>query len=156
MGPLKVDILSFIIISLISYLGILVGFLIAYMAKEELKPCKKHFILVSNIILGFMLLFGLALFDMNIYIKIILPLVLVYFLFAKPAIQNKTYIFYFFAGIIFYLSSRNIDFMLIIGSLIFFYGFLVSAINLDLKQKNYLNILVKNTTFFGYFILLLF
>jgi hypothetical protein len=118
------------------------------MAKEELKPGKRYFVLMHNIILAFILFFMLEQLKSNIYIILFLPLAFVILSFIYVDLYKKTNYIYVLLGLIFYLSSRSSDYFLIISTLIFFYGFLVGALQIGLKEKNYLKIIGKNAFFF--------
>ncbi len=142
------EVINYFLISLVTYIGLLIGIIISTMAKEELKPGKKYFILLHNIVLAFILFFVLEFFDVNIYLTIYLPLILIIGLFYFNDLYKKSNIFYIGLGIIFYLSSKNINNLLIISTLIFFYGFLISSLQMDFKKKNYLRILYRNLLFF--------
>ena len=138
------NLINYFLISLIVYLGLLVGIILAYMTKEELKPGKRYFILCHNIVLGFILFFILEFLNVNVYLTLFLPLILIVFLFNYDLLK-KSPLVYLALGIIFYLSSKNINQLLIISVLVFFYGFLVSALH---NKKEYISILYKNLGFF--------
>jgi hypothetical protein len=137
------DFLRYFLVSLVVYLGLLVGIILSFMAKEELKPGKKYFLLTHNIVLGFILFFFLEFLDINVYLTLFLPLILVISSFYY---KFKTNYIYFLLGIIFWLSFRSGRGSLLISSLIFFYGFLVSS--MEFKAKKYYLILLRNLWFF--------
>lgn len=143
------EILSYFLISLIVYLGLGVGIVLSFMAKEELKPGKKYFILIHNIILAFILFFILEFLKINVFLTLLLPLVISVLLFYfKLEFYKKSPWVYLFFGIIFFIASKNINNLLIISALMFFYGFLISSLQINLKKKNYHKILLKNIGFF--------
>ena len=149
------EFLNLFLISLTVYLGLLLGIILSYMAKEELKPGKKWFLLLHNIVLAFILFFFLEFLDINVYLTLLLPLVLVVFLFRYSELYLKSWVIYILLGIIFYLSSKNINWLLINSALMLFYGFLVSALQIDSKKKNYLKILYMNLGFFVFLFLVI-
>lgn len=142
------DFLNYFLISLVVYLGLLIGIILSFMAKEELKQGKRYFILLHNIILGFILFFILEFFKVNVFLSLFLPLILIVVLFYFNEIYKKSYVVYVLFGIVFYFSSKNINLLLIISSLILFYGFLISSLQINFKKKNYFKILLKNLLFF--------
>jgi len=142
------EILNYFLISLIVYLGLAAGIIISYMAKEELKPGKRYFILAHNIILAFILFFILEFLNTNIYLVLFLPLIFTTFLFNYTNTYQKSYALYPILGAFFYIASKNINQLLIISTLILFYGFLIGSLQIDLKKKNYFQILYKNLLFF--------
>jgi len=147
------NLINYFLISLIVYLGLLLGIVLSFMTKEELKPGKKYFILVHNILLGFILFFVLESLNINVYLTLFLPLILIVFLFFYGLIYKKSNIIYFLLGVVFWISSKNLNYLLIISSLIFFYGFLISSLQIDFKKKNYLQILYRNLLFFNCLVL---
>ena len=147
------EILNYFLISLIVYLGLVIGIVLAFMAKEELKPGKRWFLLLHNIILAFILFFILEFLNVNVYLILLLPLALIVFLFKYSELYRKSWVIYILLGIIFYLSSKNINQLLIISTLMLFYGFLVSA--LQFQKKDYLRILYINLGFFVCILLIL-
>lgn len=149
------EILNYFLISLVVYLGLLAGIIISYMAKEELKPGKRYFILAHNITLAFILYFILEFIKANVYIVFLLPLAFVVFLFYYTETYKKSYALYPILGGFFFIVSSNNNQLLIMSGLIFFYGFLIGTLQTDFKQKNYLKILGKNLGFFVCAILIL-
>jgi len=142
------EILNYFLISLIVYLGLAAGMIISYMAKEELKPGKRYFILAHNVVLAFILFFMLEFLKANIYLTLFLPLILTIFLFNYTNTYQKSYLLYPILGAFFYISSKNINQLLIMSSLIFFYGILIGSLSIDLKQNNHFRILLQNLLFF--------
>ncbi|TKJ17721.1 hypothetical protein CEE44_04275 [Candidatus Woesearchaeota archaeon B3_Woes] len=142
------DFLNYFLISLVVYLGLLIGIILSFMAKEELKDGKRYFILLHNIILGFILFFVLEFFRVNVYLALFLPLVLIVVLFYFNELYKKSYITYFLLGIVFYISSKNVNFLLVVSSLILFYGFFIGSLQINFKKKNYFRILLNNLLFF--------
>ena len=139
---------NYLLTSIAVYLGLIAGIIVSYMSKEELKPGKRYFIIMHNIVLAFILFFILELFNLNIYLIIILILILLISLFSFKEVYKKSYIVYFLLGTIFYLSHKNINYFLIISALIFLYGMPTSALQLDFKKKNYYKVIIKNLLFF--------
>ena len=142
------DFLNYFLISLIVYLGLLIGIVLAFMAREELKDGKRYFILLHNIILGFILFFILEFFRVNTYLALFLPLILIVMLFEFNELYKKSYIVYLLLGIVFYISSKNVNLLLIVSSLILFYGFFIGSLQINFKKKNYFIILLRNLLFF--------
>ena len=59
--------LNYFLISLVVYIGLLVGIVLAFMTKEELKPGKKYFILAHNIVLAFILFIIVELCPLDLF-----------------------------------------------------------------------------------------
>ena len=113
------QLLNYSLISLISFLGLLVGILLAFSAKEELKPGKKYFMWMQKIILLLILIFLLNFFNMALYLKVIIYTLFIFLM----AINIKSQIIYLVLGIIFFISSKNPELFIINSVLIFLYGF---------------------------------
>lgn len=98
----------FILIALIAFVGLLLGILLAKLAKEELKAGKKYFVLLYKIILLVIIVYLLYLAEINILlIGFVFGAVLAYF------VRNV----YLFLGLALF-SSLNIY----VGFFIFFFG----------------------------------
>ena len=144
--------LNYFLISLVVYLGLLFGIILSWMAKEEIKPGKRYIILVHNIILSFILYFTLEFINANPFVVLLLPLFFLIFLFKYTATYKKSHIFYPILGGFFYISSNNINHLLLMSTLIFFYGVLIGTLqNGNKKQKyvkNLYSILMRNKYFY--------
>jgi len=113
------QLLNYSLISLVSFSGLLIGMLLAFTAKEELQPGKKYFMLMQKIILLLIIIFLLNFFNINLYLRII-----IYILFILLMIINiKSQIIYPALGVVFFLSSKDINLLITNSILIFLYGF---------------------------------
>ena len=137
--------LTYSITAVIVYLGLAVGFLIAFMSKEELK-FKKYFILGEAFVLGLIVFFSLV-YYLNPYLVCLIALIVVLVLMKYKSFYEKSYIIYPVLAVLFFISSRYKNLFVVVSSLIFFYGFLVSALGVDFKEKNYFRLLLKNCSF---------
>ncbi len=142
------DFLNYFFISLIIYSGLLMGIIISYMAKEEIKPGKRYFILLHNLVLGFLMFFILEFFKVNAYLTLFIPLIFIIGLFYYNNTYKKSYITYPVLGFLYYLTSAYFNQQIMIASLIFFYGIIIGSLQIDFKKKNYMGILSKNLLFF--------
>ncbi len=113
------QLINYSLISLISFSGLLVGMILAFTAKEELGPGKKYFLLLQKLTLLLILIFLLNFFNINLYLRIT-----IYFLFIfLMTINIKSQIIYPILGVVFFLSSEDINLFITTSILIFFYGF---------------------------------
>jgi len=142
------EFLNYILVSLIVYIGLIVGIVISYMAKEELKPGKRYFILAHNIILAFIIFFILEFLNANVYLTLFFPLIFIIFLFYYSEIYKKSYVLYPILGAFFYVVSKNPKMFLLMSTLTFFYGFLIGSLQIDVKSKNHFKIILQNILFF--------
>ena len=140
------QLLNYSLISLISFSGLLIGMVLAFTAKEELKPGKKYFILMQKIILLLILIFLLNFFTINIYLRII-----IYILFILLMIINiKSQIIYLALGVMFFLSSKDINLFIINSILIFLHGFPTGSLFTKKLIKKKKSFVLKNI-FLSYF-----
>jgi hypothetical protein len=103
-----------------AFSGLFIGLLLGCIAKEELKPGKKYFIWLQNLILIIAAVFVLYSFKLHIILfiltGIILTLALIY-------LQPKAVVGYVILGILIVLILEKTDFFLLTSSLAFLYGF---------------------------------
>lgn len=140
------QLLNYFLISIISFLGILIGMLLAFTAKEELEPGKKYFMLMQKIILLLIIIFLLNFFNINLYLRII-----IYILFILLMIINiKSQIIYPALGVVFFLSSKDINLLITNSILIFLYGFPAGSLFAKKLIKKKKSFVLKNI-FLNYF-----
>ena len=113
------QLLNYSLISLISFLGLLVGMLLAFTAKEELEPGKKYFQLLQKLTLLLIVIFLLNFFNINIYLRIIIYILFIFLM----TLNIKSQIIYPVLGVVFFLSLRDINLFTTNSILIFLYGF---------------------------------
>lgn len=122
---------TYLIILLISFLGLYFGLIIGYMAEEELKPGRKYFVAMKHLLF----LVVLALFFIKnpstIFI-IFIALLIIIFSFSK----HRETLYYYALAVIFFISWQFNGFTLI-APMIFLYGFPIGSIYLfnHLKDK---------------------
>ncbi|MDO8741002.1 MAG: hypothetical protein Q7J54_05525 [Candidatus Woesearchaeota archaeon] len=127
----------------VAFCGIIAGFIIANMAKEELKPGRKYFSLMQDFLIVLMLFFLLESYKLSIFI--IAPVLLAVFLllfYFKNSIKNSNMIIHSLLAVIFYLSSKSINLFSLEASLIFLYGLPTGSLISKEKIKNILKMAV--------------
>ena len=140
--------LNYFLVSIITYLGLLIGIILIKLAPEEQKPGKKYFILLKKILFFVIIVFLLFSYKINIILTtILLFFTIILLLNKKINLENSSRV-YFFLGIIFYLSSKVFNLFVIESVLIFLFGIPTSSLIIKLKKRNYKNILIKNLWFF--------
>lgn len=141
------NLLNYSLAAIISYLGLFAGFILASMAKEELKAGKKYFIFLQKIILLLIFIFLLIYIDLNyIMVLLILFFIAIYTLKRKKEFNELPYI-YIVLSIIFYLSSKNLDLFVIESSLIFLYGLPTGSLMTKKSKKEAVINILKNAGF---------
>ncbi len=118
-----------ILILLFSLTGFLFGLILSFIAPEELKPGKKYFILIKEILFYLIIFFSFFIF---IYFKnyyfILIPLI--YLILNLILVKKKKYLleeilnysFFILYLILLIIISLKSNLSLILPSLIFFYG----------------------------------
>lgn len=123
------EILTYFFVLLTVFLGLLLGIIISFMAKEELKDGNKYFFLCKNLLFSLILVILFYSFlKINIYWNSLFFIVIFTFL---TYIKIKEFITYNLLAIIFYLSSKDIFLFKIQSSLIFIYGIFAGSIFLE-------------------------
>lgn len=140
------QIISYFLAAIISYLGLLVGVILIKTAPEEQKPGKKYFVILKKTIFLLVLAFYMFFYRFNPVLSLVLLTITFVLMLNKKLKLEKTGLTYFFFGIVFALSSRVIDLLVVESALIFLYG--LPTASLVLKKKNYKEIFVKNLWFF--------
>jgi len=152
--------LNYLLVALISFLGLIAGIIIISMAKEEQRPGRKYFMVTKDIILL------LIIFFLGYYLKLIsiifVLLILAVYLLKKYKFRKlkEDYLVYSILGLALFISKDMDNLFLIIASLTFIYGLIYGAVirrksikdNLILMLKNvgYLVVSIGLTTIFHY------
>jgi len=130
------ELLTYSLTLIICFLGLFFGVILAFSAKEELKPGKKYFIFMQKIILLIILIILLNLFNINFYIKLAAYALLIFLM----EVNLKNEMIYALLGTAFFISSSEKSLFFLIASLIFLYGFPAGSL---FAYKN-----IKNSAFF--------
>ena len=152
--------LNYFLTSIISYLGLLAGILLVKIAPEEQKPLSRYFEWFRKLILLLVFLFLIFYYSNSRAYETALLVYLAFIIFVEyisAGILRKSIIIYTAFGIIFYLSSKNINLFAMESSLIFLYGMPAASIMFNKKEKNYIEIflcgivyiLIANLAFFA-------
>lgn len=126
---------------LICFLGILIGVLISYFAREELKDGKKYFILSKNALFALTIFFLIYFLNIELVFNLFISLTLAAILFK---FKIKESIVYVLMGLIFYFSSLNEVLFKINASLIFLYGIFAGSLFMEKNIKLSKMGLIKN------------
>ncbi len=141
------NLLNYSLTAVIAYMGLFIGFILAIIAKEELKAGKKYFILLQKIILLLIFVFLLVFIELSyIPILLILAFILISILRSKKEFNELPYI-YIILAIIFYLSSKQLNLFIIESSLIFLYGLPIGTLITKKSKKETVMALLKNIGF---------
>lgn len=141
-----------VLLGLLAYSGIFVGYLVSYLSKEEIKGIKKYVEPFSKL---FLLLAPLSLFFTSKYLAIAALLVAALFaIILKNQHISYTYVFF---SVIFALE-QTFNPQPYMAMFIFLYGMTVATLLFDEKKhyKNSLNELFTRTWCFFIYLILLF
>lgn len=134
--------------SLISFSGLAIGIMLVQIAPEEQKPLKKYFILLRKILLLIIFIFIIFYYFKGYLILLSLIGYFLFLLFVEFKINNplkKSIITYIILGILFFLSSKNLNLFVIESSLILLYG--LPTASLIYNKKEYYKIIFYNLGF---------
>lgn len=151
--------INYFFASAISFSGLLIGLLLARIAPEEQKPLEKYLIVLRKILLFLIFIFAMFYFFNNYINLAILLAYFVFLLFAEYSLKDifkKNMIAYTLLGVIFFLSSRNLNLFAIESSLILLYGLPAAALTYDKREKNHCKVVFYNAGFVIIAVLLFF
>ena len=126
--------LKYIILTIISFLGLLAGSLIIFMASEEQKPGKRYFVFTQNVTMALIVALLLFFYNLDIILIIIIPLI-VFILSYYIKNPKRSYALYPLIGIFFYIFFKNNNLLIILSILTFIYGLVTAFLLIDVKNK---------------------
>jgi len=136
--------------SIISFLGLLIGILLVEIAPEEQKPLQKYFVLLRKIFLFLIFIFLVFFYFNNAFNLMILLVYFAFLLFVEYKVNDlskKSIIVYASIGILFFLSSKNLNLFVIESSLILLYGITIASLMYNRREKNIYKIISYNLIF---------
>jgi hypothetical protein len=125
MGAFKMEILNIVLALIIAILGYPVGLLIRKYTKEEMKPGRKYFIWLSDVLVILALIFTIYSLNLNIYISIIIALILAI---AVVKLNLKPLVNYPIFALCLMLNINNQNIFFILSSILFIYGLTAAAL----------------------------
>lgn len=144
------EFINYLLASIASYLGAVLGILLIHLAPEEQSPGRKFFIFLKNLIL-LLILFFLLFYEFHWQILIIAVFLLGIKIYVILSENTQGLINSlpdnFFLGSAFYLSSEKQFLFILISSLIFLFCMANSSLIYDLKRKNYFMVMSINFIF---------
>jgi hypothetical protein len=124
------EILNYFLISLVVFAGLIGGWLVGIIAKEELKPGKKYLVLLEKFLFSAVFLIAIIFVVNNIWLSIIFVGALVYLLGTDGPV--KDILVYVLFGVAFYLSVERL--FLLQAALMFVYGFPAGSLEKGVKE----------------------
>ena len=141
------NLLNYSLAALASYIGSFIGFILALMAKEEIKPGKKYFLFLQNAVLSIVFIVLFIFLGLNYIVILLLLACIIIYITKKKKEFNDTIYTYILLSVIFYLSSKNINLFIIEDSLIFIYGLPTGTLLTTKNKKQTAINILKNITF---------
>jgi hypothetical protein len=123
----------------IIFAGLIVGMILGFIAKEELKPGKKYLSLLQKFILAAVFIIAII-YSPHIALKTVLAGILVYLFIFKFSF-NDIFTYGIF-GFLFYVFINNLNLTLLLSSLMFLHGLPIgSLMTEEMKKQDYRSIL---------------
>ncbi|RJQ16997.1 hypothetical protein C4573_02960 [Candidatus Woesearchaeota archaeon] len=152
----EITFLSYLLLGVMGFLGLLVGLILAKVAEEELNDGKKYFFWLQRII------FTAAVLVVIIFLKlyefwgvlVALGVILVLFIYFRK--KNADVFYYAICALLFYLSAFKTPLLEITTVLVFFLGYPTAAlIYQKSKNKNLIYLAKKTAIKFSFFLVLI-
>ena len=134
--------ISYVLTVIASYLGLVCGIIVAYIAKEELKKGKKYFVFLQNAITALIIFLILGFFKVHILLNIVF--LVLFFVLARLLKFPKSYLLYPVFGAILYLARIRTNEFALIAALVFLYGFPTAALLSRFKKKSNFTSILSN------------
>ena len=142
--------INYFFASLISFSGLIIGLMLVKIAPEEQKPLEKYFVMLRKILLFMIFVFILFYYFNSWFYMMTLAGYFIFLLFVEHKTKNmlkKSMIIYTLLGILFFLSSRNMNLFIIESSLILLFGLLTASLIYNKKDKNEYKLIFYNAGF---------
>ena len=107
------------------FFGIVGGFVLSWIAPEELLPGKKYFVFAKKLIFTLILLLLVYFLQLGLFYEILLIVIILLFVIVIPL---KSVIFYPATAVILMLVSQQPNFFMVMSVLIFIYGMIISTL----------------------------
>ena len=142
--------INYFFASIISFSGLLIGLMIVKIAPEEQKHLEKYMILARKAILLMIFVFIMFYYFNSWFYALALISYFLFLLFIEYKTDdtlNKSMLIYAVLGILFFLSSRNMNLFTIEASLILLYGLPTVSLMYNKKKKDEYKIIFYNAGF---------
>ena len=144
------EFINYLCLVLVSYVGLGAGMILAYIAKEEIKPGKKYFKVMQNLLLIAITFTVIYVLGFSWIPWFIIVGALTYIL----SIENhraKAFFMYLLLSVLLWISAQRhakifiaLDLLPAVASLIFLTGIPTGTLLFDMKKKNIVQILFTN------------
>src|SRR3989338_7020928 len=123
------ELINYILLSFVTYLGLFCGMILVFIAPEEQKPGRRYFGLVQNICIS--IIAGTLVFYFS-FLNLIMAILLIGLVFVKR--DNMYFTYVMFAPVLFFSSQINSQ-TLLISAMIFVYGLATGSLFSNVKKK---------------------
>ncbi|MBD3248542.1 hypothetical protein GF336_00675 [Candidatus Woesearchaeota archaeon] len=120
------DMINFILASAAAYSGLIAGFIIAKLTKEELEPGKRYFSMLMAILLALMTGLTLSYYSLNIFLTIIAAITMLIAA-LKLDLKRLDIIIYPLFALLLALLSKNISYFITAAAIVFIYSLPAAA-----------------------------
>lgn len=143
------ELLNYFLASILVFLGLFVGVIVAFIAKEELKPGKYYFIFLQRAFfsaaVGFIFLFN----NIPITISIIISLLILFLVYKT---KMNIFLSYLILAFLFNAAFRNtLSAFVVVASLIFLYGIPTGSL-LVYENRNKIKLIKEILLKYGIFV----
>ena len=138
--------MSYFLVSLAVFSGLIFGIIVSFIAKDELKQGKPYFIVLQNLLVALALGVLFYFYKLDLYFVVVAVLLIFFSLFLVNSIK-KSYIIYPLLAIFFYASSGIILFFVLESVLIFLYGFPTASLLIK-RKKDIFPVILNHISFF--------
>lgn len=126
-----VTLVQFAAAAVISYLGLLAGFFLASLTREELPTAKRYFQLLQRLVVLAAAAVAMEYFSVSIFVKVAVYLLLLLLL----AVSIRTSFYYAVFGVVVFFVSASQNALLVLSSLVFLFGLLSGSIYFERNVK---------------------
>ena len=137
--------MSYFLVSLAVFSGLIFGIIVSFIAKDELKQGKPYFIAFQNLLVALTLGVLFYFYKLDLYFVVVAVLLIFFSLFLVSSIK-KSYIIYPLLALLFYASSGIILFFVLESVLIFLCGFSTAGLLIK-RKKDILPVILKHISF---------
>ena len=137
--------MSYFLVSLMVFSGLIFGIIVSFTAKDELKQGKDYFIAFQNLLVAFASGVLFYFYKLDLYFVVVAVLLIFFSLFLVNSIK-KSYIIYPLLALLFYASSGIILFFVLESVLIFLCGFSTAGLLIK-RKKDILPVILKHISF---------
>lgn len=123
--------LQFAAAVVVSYLGLVAGFFLASMTKEELPTAKKYFPWLQRLAIIVIAAVSMRLLEFSLPARLASYAALLVLLAARPGLQ----LFYALFGAAVFAAARDSNALLITSSIVFLFGLLSGSSGFNLKTR---------------------